>query len=42
MRIDKRQKLTWSTRWPFMEREVVSGIRFETTDAEPVPETAAA
>lgn len=30
MRIDKKTGLTWSTRWPFTEREDVAGVRFET------------
>jgi hypothetical protein len=29
MRIDKKTGPTWSTRWPFSEREDVAGFRFE-------------
>lgn len=30
LRVDKIAGLTWSTRWPWTEREDVAGIRFET------------
>ncbi len=32
MRIDKKAGLTWGTKWPFVEREDVAGIRFETSE----------
>lgn len=33
IRIDKVAGLTWSTRWPFTEREDVAGVRFEVEKA---------
>jgi hypothetical protein len=37
MRIDKKVGLTWGTKWPFIEREDVAGIRFETGEEEASP-----
>jgi hypothetical protein len=34
MRIEKKVGLTWGTKWPFVVREDVAGIRFETGEEE--------
>lgn len=34
LRIDKMERVTWSTRWPFTRREDARSVRFETPTAE--------